>query len=401
MDTPRILVVEDSEVTLVNLKAILLKLGYAVTTYSNPVDALEWLAKGEAVPSLIMSDLMMPRMDGIEFVRRIRALPATARIPVIMLTSRTEIDNKIAGLQAGADDYLSKTVTPSELEHRVKALLARTQSTEGTFTQSVAKTISVFSLRGGVGKTSIAVNLSIALNQLWGIGVTLWDMALSNGHCASFLNMQSKLTISSLRDWNEETVDEAVLAQMLSRHPSGIQLMSAPQTPSEAEQVNTRSVDLVWPYLQGNSTYLVVDAGSQFSDAVMTVLERSDIILLVMAPEMASVKSTADALETFAQLGYDLNKVLLVINNIFPGQFLPVKRITTMFKDRYAYEIPYDSDHFVHAIVSGQPLVTTAPKSEAGMALITLAYKLSLRHRESTKKVPTTPLLEWMRKQKV
>jgi pilus assembly protein CpaE len=401
MDTPRILVVEDSELTLFKLKAILVKLGYAVTTHTNPVDALEWLAKKENLPDLIMSDLMMPRMDGVEFVRRLRALPATAHTPVIMLTSRTEMDTKIAGLQAGADDYLSKTVTPTELELRVKALLARSHTSEGTFSQSLAKTITVFGLRGGAGKTSIAVNISIALSQLWGIGVTLWDMALSSGHCAYFLNVHPKNTIASLNDWPDEPVEENLLAQMLIKHDSGIQLMPAPVSPAEAELVTARTVDLAWSFLQVNSAYLVVDAGSQFTEAAMTVLERSDIILLVLTPEMASVKSTADALEIFTKLGYDLTKVLLVVNHIFPGELLPVKKILPMFKNRFAYEIPYDSEKFVRAVIYGEPLVASAPKSEVGMAIISLAYKLSIRHMESAKKAATTPMLEWVRKQKI
>jgi pilus assembly protein CpaE len=401
MDNALILVVEDSEITLFKLKAILMRLGYSVVTHTNPIEALQWLAKSEKKPDLIMSDLMMPKMDGIEFVRKVRAYPATARTPVIMLTSRTDMDNKIAGMQAGADDYLSKTVTPTELELRVKALLARSQTSEGTFSQSVAKTISVFSLRGGVGKTSISVNLSIALAQLWGIGVTLWDMALSSGHCASFLNLHPKNTLTSLHDWPDDAVEESLMAQLLTKHETGIQLMSAPLSPADAELVTPRTVDQVWSYLQGNSSYLVVDAGSQFTDAVMTILERSDLILLVLAPEIASVKSTADALEIFEKLGYDLSKVLLVINSIFPGQWLPSNKIMPMFKNRYAYEIPYDSERFVHAIVNGKPLVSMAPKSEAGMAIISLAYKLSLRHMETAKKTGTTPMLEWVRKQKI
>jgi pilus assembly protein CpaE len=215
------------------------------------------------------------------------------------------------------------------------------------------------------------------------------------------LNLKPKNTIASLHDWPDEPVDEAMLAQFLIKHSSGIQLMPAPVSPAEAEWVTPRSVDQAWSYLQGNSSYLVVDAGNQFTEAAMTILERSDTILLVLAPEIASVKSAGDALEIFEQLGHDLSRVLLVINNIFPSQWLPVKKIVPVLKNRPAFEIPYDSDGFVRSIITGEPLITTAPKSEAGLAIIALAYKLSLKHMETEKKAVSTPLLDWIRKQRI
>ena len=395
-----IVVVEDSEITLFKLRSILVRLGYTVTTYSNPVEALEWLEKPGNTANVIMTDVMMPQMDGIEFVRRVRSSPTTAHTPVIMLTGQTDMESKIAGLQAGADDYLSKSVSPTELELRLKALLSRSETKEGTIAQAVAKTISVFSLRGGVGKTSVAVNLSIALTKLWGIEVTLWDMALSTGHCASFINVKPKNTLAILHDWPEETVEEELLAQLLIKHESGVSLISAPETPAEAELVTNRTIDLIWPYLQGNSSYLVVDAGSQLSDPVMTILERSDIILLVLAPEIASVKSAGDALATFEKLGYNLGKVLLVINNIFPSQWLTAEKIVPVLKKRTVFEIPYDSDGFVRAIITGEPLMITAPKSAAGLAIISLAYKLGMQHLDAEKQSHSSPLLDWIRKQR-
>ena len=173
MENQHIIVVDDSEMTIYKLKAILMRLGYQVTTFTNPLIALEWLKTPGNVPNLIFSDLSMPEMDGIEFVRSIRKLQEYQKIPIIMLTSQADIEDKITGIQAGADDYLSKSVTATELDLRVKALLQRSESSDPVFSQSVAKTISVFSLKGGVGTTSIAVNLSLALKQVTDLDVCL------------------------------------------------------------------------------------------------------------------------------------------------------------------------------------------------------------------------------------
>ena len=397
MENARILVVDDSEITLFKIKAILLRLGYVVTTHTNPLNALEWIKAPGSGVDLILSDMNMPEMSGVDFVKALRALPGTANTPVIMLTSLTEMDDKIAGLQAGADDYIGKTVTPTELDLRLKAMLARSQTTETTFTSAVARTISVFSLRGGVGTSTISVNLAIALSQLWGIDACLWDMAIPSGHCATMLNIKPKNTLASLGN-DEGPIEEHTLAQLLVQHGSGIKVMPAPLDVADAELVTPKVVDQVWSYLQGNFSYLVVDAGHSITESVLNILERSDVILLTLAPEIASVKSAGDALNAFDQMGFDLNKVWLVVSNTFPKLTLPVRKILPVLRNRPAFEIPYDSDRIVEAILTGQPMITTAPKSDVGLAIIAIAYKLSVQQMESKKKASNTPMLDSIRK---
>jgi len=385
MDKAHILVVEDSEITLFKLKAVLLRLGYTVTTFPAATEALEWLQKAKERPDVILSDVVMPGMNGNEFIRQVRATPAIAKIPIILLTAQTEMSDKVAGMEAGADDFVPKTISPTELELRIKALLARAQ-TEQTFSQITAKIITVFSLRGGVGTTSVATNLAVALAHLWNIKVCLWDLALSSGHCAFFLNLKPKGTLTSLADWPDDSVEEPILADMLMKHESGIELMPAPQTASEAELVTPHVVDLIFPYLVSNFAFLVVDGGNHFTDAVLTMLERSDIIVLMLSPELASVRAALDAMQIFEKLGYDPGKVLPVVNCNFTADRLPLKRIESALKKPVFAEIPYDSPLFIQAIHSGRPFITTDPKSDVGLALTNLAYKLSSSEMETVKK---------------
>ncbi len=226
-DKIQILIVEDSEITLYKLKAILLRLGYEVTAHNRPQNALDWLASSHKIPDLLISDVMMPGMDGYTFVKMIRANPQTSKVPVIMLTSQTDLKDKVAGLEAGADDFISKTVSPDELELRVKALLSRNLE-KSSISQSSSKVFSVFSLRGGVGTTSIAVNLAVAIAEVLEIKTCLWDMALSGGQCALMLNLKPKNTLASLADWPEGSIEEGLLGSMILDHASGISLVPSP-----------------------------------------------------------------------------------------------------------------------------------------------------------------------------
>jgi pilus assembly protein CpaE len=130
----------------------------------------------------------------------------------------------------------------------------------------------------------------------------------------------------------------------------------------------------------------------------MTILERSDAILLMLSPEIASVKSAGDALKIFDQLGYDPRKILLGINNIFANYWLPVKKILPALNNLPSFEIPYDGNGFIRAVITGEPLITTAPKSEAGLSIISLAYKLSFKQMESEKKNVSSSLADVVRK---
>jgi len=376
-----IVIVEDSEITLYKLKAILLRLGYEVSAHDRPQNALDWLASSHKTPDLIISDVMMPGMDGYTFIKTIRANQQTAKVPVIMLTSQTDLKDKVAGLEAGADDFISKTVSPDELELRVKALLSRNKE-KSSISQSTSKVFSVFSLRGGVGTTSIAVNLAVAIAQVLEIKPCLWDMALSGGQCGLMLNLKPKNTLASLADWPEGSIEEGLLSSMILEHSSGISLLPSPQFFEEGDLVTRATVDLVWPPLLSLTPFVVVDAGNHFTDPVISVLERSDAIIVPLAPELASVNATYQALRLFEEMGIDRRKVLPVVNETFQKSSLTPAKIAEGLKKEIFAEIPYDNVNMVRAINQGTPYLTLASRTSTSQAFIKMAQRLTAVRKE-------------------
>lgn len=380
-DKYQILIVEDSEITLYKLKAILLRLGYEVSAHDRPQNALDWLTSSHKTPDLIISDVMMPGMDGYTFIKTIRANTQTAKVPVIMLTSQTDLKDKVAGLEAGADDFISKTVSPDELELRVKALLSRNKE-KSSISQSSSKVFSVFSLRGGVGTTSIAVNLAVAIAQVLEIKTCLWDMALSGGQCALMLNLKPKNTLASLADWPEGSIEEGLLSSMVVDHSSGISLLPSPQFFEEGDLVNRATIDLVWAPLQMLAPFIVVDGGNHFTDPIISVLERSDAIIVPLAPDLASVNATYQALRLFEEMGIDRRKVLPVVNETFQKSSLnPAKIAEGLKKDIFA-EIPYDNVNMVRAINQGTPYMELAPRTSTSQAFTKMAQRLTAVRKE-------------------
>ena len=121
----RVLVVEDDRDIAELVERYLQKAGFAIELLSSGRDALKAIA--DRTPDLLILDLMLPHVDGLEICRAVRSEPRTAAIPIIMLTARADESERIVGLEIGADDYVAKPFSPNELVARVRALLRRTQ----------------------------------------------------------------------------------------------------------------------------------------------------------------------------------------------------------------------------------------------------------------------------------
>ena len=243
--------------------------------------------------------------------------------------------------------------------------------------QPAVRTISVFNLRGGVGKTTLAANLAIAMAQLKNSQVGLMDIALNTLHCSLMLDLKPKAYLSSLADFPEKGINNEMMEEMLTRHPSGVALLAAAENPKEAELVTSEMVDLSWQQMTQKFDTIVIDAGSHFNEISLTAIDRSDMILLVFSPELASVKSTVDAAQILIEIGIPASKMIAVANWIFPANPLLLQRIKPVLKMELAAEIPCDSLAFGKSINTGRPLIIDNPTSAAAEEIRALARTLS------------------------
>src|SRR5512140_596970 len=156
----KILIIDDDVDTLKLVGLMLQKQGYIIAAANNGPQGLEQ-AEREG-PDLILLDVMMPDMDGYEVAKRLRVNPLTANTPILMFTAKTQLDDKVTGFEAGADDYLTKPTHPTELSAHVKALLSRVtkgkMNTSPMPPEKKALTVGVLSPRGGQGVSTVAVD---------------------------------------------------------------------------------------------------------------------------------------------------------------------------------------------------------------------------------------------------
>jgi len=391
--TNRILAVDDDAMNLKLVTATLGREGYEVIAASSGKEALQKAV--DENPDLILLDVMMPEMDGYQVCAHLRSMPKTAHIPIMMLTALSTVVEKVKGFDAGADDYLAKPFAGDELIAHVKVLLRRTPIGKSVETPSSSKVIAVFSLRGGVGVSTLAANLAAGLTQIWGESSVLVDLVLTAGQSALFFNLPFRRTWANLVPPQVEDIDEVFVNQVLLRHESKTLLLAASPRPEQSEALSGEKVTHVLTMLSRQYHYLVLDLPHDFQETTLAGLDAAQDILLVLSPEMASVRAAICALEVFESLNYSLDKVSLILNWTFQRNGLGKKEIEAALKRPINLVIPYAADPMVTAINLGRPLVFYEPNSQLGGLFEDMAFLFSKDGDKNIK--PSTPSEAWQR----
>ena len=189
-------------------------------------------------PDIVITDVMMPDINGYEVTRLLRRDPQFAGTPILVLTAQSGLQDKLKAFEAGADDYLSKPFEAAELAARTTALLRRAETTMASrLNQPVAemaRMIALHSLRGGTGCSTLSVNLGTSLASLWSKTILL-DLTMTAGQVALMLNMNLRRTWADIARFDLSELDMEALNSVISMHESGLAFIAAPTFPIESE----------------------------------------------------------------------------------------------------------------------------------------------------------------------
>ena len=316
----KILVVDDDANVQRLLQYTLKQEGYDVVVASDGAEGFRlW---GAEAPDLILLDVMLPKLDGYQVAAKIRSEEGSAsHVPIIMLTAEREVEQKVRGLRAGADDYLIKPFHPAELLARIKSLLARFAPRESLLARPpLGRILAFYGAKGGVGTTTIAINAAIALHRELGRKVALVDGNLQFGDHRVFLDLG--LDRKSIVDLvTAPSIDKDLVRQVMVKHDSGIDLLLAPPTPETAELVHPEHLPVIAAELSSLYDYTLIDIDKRLDDVNLGVFEAAETIFVVMTADLSCLKNVRLIIETMDHLGYPAEKVQLVLNrsNAFTG----------------------------------------------------------------------------------
>jgi pilus assembly protein CpaE len=361
----------------------------------------EGLAKIPAFnPDLLIVDLKLPEMDGFQILERMRRDPKFSHIPVIVITAQHELSEKLKAFELGADDYLVKPFQPEELVARMGILARRGKAMQiaqqmDTKNKPQGALISVHSLRGGLGCSSLVVNLGLAFYKLWSKPTLLVDGVLTAGQVALMLDAKPSATWENLVGVETDIIDDNVVNEMMCSHKSGVRYIASPRYPIAADTFSHDALKVFVNGLRNSNDFVLVDTSHDFSDMAIHMLSMSSTILLVMAPEMASLRTTMSALEIYDRLGIPLEKVKIVLNNNSSSPAIKQAQLEKVLKRNFDFVLPYEAGEVNRALNFGQPFILSNPDLAICLNLEKMAYALT---EDSLKALPpVAPSATWKR----
>jgi len=391
----RVLLIDDEQFYFKLIQKKLNEADYELEYAKSGPDGLTKIPSFE--PELLIVDLKMPEMDGFEILERLRKDSKFGSIPVIVITAKDELSEKLKAFELGADDYLVKPFQPEELVARMGILARRGKAMQAKQATRVTNStvVAVHSLRGGLGCSSIAVNLGYAFQKLWGKQAILVDGVLTAGQIALMLDAKPLSTWENLVGINEEILDDAIVNEMMSEDKSGIRYIASPRFPIASDTFSSEILGLFMDHIKAENEFVVIDTSHDFSDMAINMLNVSTSILLVMAPEMASLRSAMSAIEIYDRLGVSVDKMKIVLNNNSSNSAIKQAQLEKVLKRPIDFVLPYEAGEVNRALNFGKPFIMNNPDLPICQALEIMAYKLSDDGYKSIP--PAVPSPTWKR----
>jgi pilus assembly protein CpaE len=361
----KILVVDDDPNVQRLLSYTLKQEGYDVVVAADGAEGFKlW---DQELPALILLDVMLPKLDGYQVAAKIRAEEgSSSHVPIIMLTAEAEVEQKIRGLRAGADDYLVKPFHPAELLARIKSLLARFAPKDLLVGRPpLGRVLAFYGSKGGVGTTTIAINVAIALQRELGRRVCLVDANLQFGDHRVFMDLG--LDRKSIADVvSAPSIDADLLRGILVEHESKIDLLLAPPSPEMADYVTKEHMAQIIDALRGLYDYIVVDVDKRLDDLNLGVFDAAELLFVVMTADLSCLKNVRLVLETLGHIGYENDRVKLILNrsNAFTG--INAKTAEGALKRPIDLQVLNEYRGAISALNSGAPVMMTKSDSPLG-----------------------------------
>ena len=314
----KILIIDDDLDTLRLVGLMLQRQGYQITAATNGQQGLDKAL--ENTPNLILLDIMMPDMDGYEVARRLRDNSETADIPILMFTAKTQLNDKVAGFEVGADDYLTKPTHPSELQSHVKALLARSakssQVTETADHEQHGYVIGLLAARGGMGVSSLASNLAASLFQHSHAEVALAELTPGQGSLALDLGVSSEDGLAGLLAKAPAEITRINIAGQLVPHDAGFKVLTASNHPRDFQLINQISqYENLVARMSTLGRFIVLDLGVGLPPFVQRLLSQINELIIVVEGNPNTIAHTRALIDDLIEFGTDKNHIVAVLNN--------------------------------------------------------------------------------------
>src|SRR5258706_13516552 len=349
---------------------------------------------GEMLPDVVLMDINMPDMDGIAATEKLSAQVPTAS--VVMMSVQGEADYLRRSMLAGAREFLVKPFSSDELTASIRQVYTRERDKQsrmsampvmsGTPGGPASKAddgghdgqvVAIFSPKGGVGRTTVAVNMAVAAATELGKSVVLMDGSFQFGDVGVLLNLNPKNKsiadlVPELEAGELESIDTFVI-----NHSAGIRVLLAPPSPEMAELITPSGVKRVLEALRKNHDLVVVDCTSWFNETTLAILDAADVVLTMLSLEITSIKNMRLFLEVADQLGYEADKIKLVLNRADSSLGIRVADVESSIGRKVDHTIVSDGRSVVYALNRGVPFFLSNRQAQVSQDILRLAQSVA------------------------
>ncbi|MBD8964307.1 CobQ/CobB/MinD/ParA nucleotide binding domain-containing protein [bacterium] len=342
-----------------------------IDDFNNYSDIFNILASSKG-KSLLIVDLSTNKIKNLDFI--LQVTKECKNCKVLALSDNPSVELIIEVMRAGAKEFVPVPIIKNEFFEAIKKLV--TEMNEPV-KKNKCKIISVFSNKGGIGKTSLATNLALELAKITKENIALIDLNFQMGDITTFLDLKPSFNISYMLE-NLDKINETFLLSTLERYKStSLYVLADPPYFKQADNIQPRQITRLFDTLKETFSYIIVDAEASFDGKNIAALDNSDLIMLVTVANLPALRNTQRCLELFEKLGYDKEKIKIVVNRYMENDEIKEVDIEKVLSKNIYWKIPNNYFAIMSAINKGIPVSDVNDTTNVSQSYKKLAQQIS------------------------
>ncbi len=372
MSQLQMVVIDADESSRSNVIRLIEEIGFVelIGDFENMLTAYDVIM--QARPPLVFFDLTENIDLALDTIEKITSIHKN--IFIIAASESVEADLVIQSMRCGAREFLVKPVAKDDMQRALKKARNAMRQDQDT---SEGKIFSVFSNKGGIGKTTLATNLALQLTELTGEKVCLIDLNLQMGDIATFLDINPSFDIAYVIT-HLSRLDESFLHSSLEKYKDkDLFILADPPDIEQAEEISSDDISTLLTFLKSMFGYIIIDTSSSFDVKTLTCLDVSDYIFLVLMVNLPSIRNCQKCLSLFKRLEYDEDKIRLIVNRYVEDDEITTEDVEEALTHEIYWKIPNSYFAVMSSINKGIPISELDTDSDISRNFIRLAEKLS------------------------
>jgi MinD-like ATPase involved in chromosome partitioning or flagellar assembly len=309
---------------------------------------------------------MMPGIDGYTVIKHLRQNSITDQIPIIIFTAKTEMEDKVLGLELGADSYLTKPISTRDLITHIKAAISRSsRKTNVIPAYESGQMISVLASRGGIGVSTVTINLGIALHVSSKKEILVSDFRPGQGMIGMDLGYKNAEGFNRLLQMSSPEINRLSIENEIIVHSSGVRLLLSSSQPHDAKYLtNTDQFESIARILPQLADFVLIDLGTGLTPIASKILPICSKVIVIIEPNQNTIDQTKLLLRDLPATGIGENQIyIIMVNRIRSSLELKLSDVQEQLGQQVSIVISPEPELTYQASLQKIPLTLLRPES--------------------------------------